>query len=205
MKLYIGGSDAKGGTLWPIIRLLKNFYKIKVRPYNGEKNGVYLGHNTLHEGIPKKIRRVIFLGGAKPTHHGIPRNFNWNKVDHNVFISKFFRNIARSRYKIKRSSVIHLVGGAPMDMDLTPCPPVSKKIGEEIHFMISAKWRKRYFKRYKQHLMFFDQKILPKYPNAQLHVLGVSIDKDVTQGNIHFYKKSFHSDKIINIYKRSNI
>jgi len=205
-RLYIGGSVKKGGTLWPIVRLLKGLCNVKCVEYGGERSGVYLGHNTLKLGVSSKLRRVIFLGGARPGDHGIPREFNWNKADHNVFISKFFRKIAKSRYKIKRSSVIHLVGGAPMDMDLTPMPPVSEPLGDEIHFMISAKWKKRYFKRYKQHIKFFQKKVLPAYPQSKLHVLGSTVTEDqVTEGSITFYKKSFHNEVIKEVYQKSHI
>ena len=32
-KVYLVGATAKGGTLWPIIRLLKHFYDVEFLPY----------------------------------------------------------------------------------------------------------------------------------------------------------------------------
>ena len=199
--------ERKGGTLWPISRLLQTFGNVKCETYTRQKKGVYLGHNTLDETVSKRMRRVVFLGGARPGDHGIPRDFNWNKADHCVFISNFFRKIAKSRYDIPRSSAIHLVGGSPHDMDMVPKPPFTQSLSpaDEIHFMICAKWRKRYFKRYKQHLMLFDR-IKKEYPNAKLHILGTEAKKiNEGEGGIIGYPKNFHDDTCKNVYQKAHI
>ncbi|KKN09482.1 hypothetical protein LCGC14_1046230 [marine sediment metagenome] len=201
--------DRKGGTLRPIARLLSHFYDVELRLYKGEKRGAYLGHNTLdHRVISKKMRRVVFVGGARPGDHGIPRKWKWNKVDHVVFISHFFRNIAKSRYKIRRSSVIHLIGGTPSDEKMVPVKPFVKSFNEidEINFMICAKWNKRYFKRYMRHINLFNDIIQECYPNSKLHVLGKKITGEKAEsGNIILYRKDFHGSTSFDVYNKSDI
>ncbi len=201
--------DRLGGTLRPITRLLSHFYNVDLKPYRGEKRGVYLGHNFMNpKQVSRKMRRVVFVGGARPADHGIPRKWDWKSADHVVFISKFFRQIAKTQYELGKSSVIHLVGGTPSDDDLTPIAPFTKSFSanDEIHFMICAKWAKRYFKRYRQHIVLFQKHIQPCYPNSILHILGKKMDQEKSEGdNIISYRKDFHSSISHEVYKKADI
>lgn len=201
-------AERKGGPLGSITRLLRHFHGVKCVINEGQKKGVYLGHNILREGVSSRMRKVIFLGGARPRDHGIPRDFAWNEADHIVFCSHFFRNIAKSRYKIKRSSVIHLVGGAPPDIDMIPVPSFAKSFtpDDEINFMMCAKWSKRYFKRYSQHVQLFLNYIKKEYPNSRLHVVGKKMEQNRVEGDgIISYRKDFHGRTVVDVYKQSDI
>jgi len=211
--LYTVGDSSKGGALWPISRLLNYFHGVKSVSYKGQTKGVCLSRNTARKEVSSKMRQVVFIGGYRIQDHGIPRKFRWNKVHCSVFQSEFLRKIAKSAYDIKKSCVIHLVGGAHGDPNMMiPEKPKDDPIENEIHFIMVAKWWKRFYKRFKQHQELFLNHILPKYPNSILHNFGnlrigkKRMEKDVIkQDNIIYYKKTFHKDILVKAYKQSHI
>ena len=70
--------------------------------------------------------------------------------------------------------------------------------------MSIAKWWKRHFKRQKQTLKLFNKHILPKYPNSLLHLVGNAKDAP-RQGNVIYYKRSFHNQAYVDVFKKSHI
>lgn len=205
--LYVTKKIAGGGAFLPITTMLRHFHNVKCVQYQNQKKGVCLFHNTMPSGMPSRLRKIVFVGGYKTTHHGVPRNFEWNKADHCVIQSEFFRKIAKSRYKIKRSSVIQIVGGAHGDPDMMkPLLLKQDPLGEDIRFIIVAKWWKRFYKRLGAHKKLFLQYILPAYPKATLHIFGTRINKPIVKdGSILYYRKSTNSDALSRAYKSSHI
>jgi len=147
----------------------------------------------------------MFVGGCKVNKNGIPRNNPWNKIHHVIFNSEFGKRITISRYKkIKKNSVVYLLGGAISDPNRMNPLTTGRVLDENINFVICAKWWKRKFKRLKQSIELFNKYILPKYPNSTLNILGHKGDPK-TIGNIVYHQKSFHNSTVYDVYNKSHI
>lgn len=203
--------DKRGGAPWTILSVLSHYEDVQLENYNSasQKTGVFLGYNFFPDNVKsnRKIRKFLFVGGGKMNANGVPRPVKWNALDHVFFISEFYRRIAKSVSKIKRSSVMHVLGGAPADPLIAVPLTAGKRLeqGDIIHFVIIAKWWKRKFKRLSQTVYFFNNFIQKEYPNSILHVLGMNIEKDKKEGNVKYYRKTFHKDVVIDIYRKSHI
>lgn len=197
--------DKRGGALWIISHMLKHFCNAKWEVYHRKKKGVYFGCNVLPEDIPDSMKSVLLVGGCRIKDNGVPRRTDWGKVTHVVFNSNFIQKVTTSRYSIRNSEVVYILGGCPSDPNI--CVPVESKTKPQdvIRFVVCAKWWKRPFKRLRQTVVLFNKYILPKYKNSELHVLGNNIEKDRREGNVFYHKKSFYNDISHKIYNQSHI
>lgn len=203
--LYTERSDRRGTPLFLIIGLLKYFYpNIEIETYHRKKRGILLTYNTFPENIPNSMSIVLLSAGCRLKDNGVPRDINWDRVNHVVFNSEFSKNICLSKYRVKQYSTIHLLGGAHADPDKFE-PVTTKKWTGAPHFMCCAKWWKRHFKRFRQIKKLFSEFIRVKYPDAKLHVLGNNITGIRKEDGITYYPKSFHNNTSVEVYKKSNI
>ncbi len=206
--------DKRGGPLFVVGLLLKMYGNVVFEKYDGQEEGVLLSYNSIPEGLPASLRKVLFIAGyslarnRKAASNGLPRKNPWKEIDHVVFNSHLIKAISLSGYKdIGERSVIHVVGGAHADGEaMRPKEKGRSLLNDEIHFMAIAKWWKERaaYKRKKQTLTLFNNFILKKYPNSVLHMLG-NVEETKRHDNIIFYRKSFHNTTIPKIYNKAHI
>jgi hypothetical protein len=205
-KLYLHKNwNKRGSALWIVSQMLRQHHNVSLVPYRRQKKGVLLIYNILPPNLPKGLKIVALIGGFRLKDNGVARNIKWRRLAHVVFNSNFYRKICLSGFSIKKSSVIHILGGAPAD-DQMLVPDESHivlDINKHINFVVCAKWWKRSFKRLRQSIKLFNNFILPKYPNSTLRVLGSKFGKH--KNNIIFHRKSFHNSTVADVYRKSHI
>jgi hypothetical protein len=203
LKVLCLSSFKKGTALTNLINMTHyNHPEVEFISYeHGQKGHVWLGNNTtLFEG-ESKIRKVVFVCSV-PTIRKRNRMDGWENMDHVVYLSDFCKNIIESDHKSNSNSKLLFFGGLPVDNDLNPIDK-PRHIDGPIQFIAIAKWYKRRYKRLKQIIKLYNSYLKKEYPGSILNIIGAEdYRKD---GNIHYYKKSFHNKKLIDIFKKSHI
>jgi len=201
-----------GGPLYDMEKMLKGS-EIRICSYADEKKKqelkkksyVLLDIDKFHYLGKDEYckRRVMYLGGFEVKYDGRPRPSDFRHLDWVVFNSEFYARIVLSKHKIKRYKVIYMLSSLPADEDNKPVLERCN-IDGVINFLAIAKWYKRPFKRQRQTIHLFNEYILPKYPNALLHVIGCGKDTE-RKGNIILYQKDFHDQSIVNLFKTGHV
>lgn len=203
----------RGGPLWIILSIIKHYHKnVVFQDYepSTRQNGVFLGYNKMPRIVMQNddARKVLFVGGGRRIHNGIPRPIPHQKIHKIVCNSEFYSRIIKSIYPEIELSVIHVLGGAPADTFLSVPNEHRKELDiskDTINFIANAKWSKRKFKRLKQIKLFFTEYIRKKYPNSMLHVIGYGCSQKDGKNHIIYYRRDFHSSLVSDVYKLSHI
>jgi glycosyltransferase involved in cell wall biosynthesis len=203
MRVLYTGRCKKGTPVPDIIKMVHyNHPEVEFIPYSPDEEGdVILSINRTSAEDRRGIRKVIYIGSI-PSLLKTKYCYNISSSDHVVFISDYCGKLFSKGWKIKNKSSVLTVGSLPVDssMEFLDKP---RKIDGPIQFIAIAKWYKRPYKRLRQIEKLFNKYIKVEYPDSILNVVGYK--KEKKEGSIHYYKKSFHNGRVIDIFKNSHI
>lgn len=200
--LYIG--RLKQGTPLPDLVKMVHYSHPEVEfiPYSEKAKGdVILGINKTGGKIGGGIRRVVHIGSV-PTFMTPKHRVDLKNVDHIFFNSVFCKKIINSSVNFKKSSSFLVFGCLPADTDMEPTDG-PRSIDGPIQFLALAKWFKRPYKRLKQIEKLFNKFLKKEYPDSILNIVGVKADS--RKGDIFYYRKGSHSERNVEIVKKSHI
>ena len=198
-------SPLKQGTALPSLLKMVSFSHPEVEfiPYEGKntKGDVLICANTTGCNYHGRLRKVCFIGSI-PTILKSGNMSEWKDIDQVLYISSFVKKIIESKYGVINNSINLLFGGLPADFDLDP-HNINRKIEGPIQFVSVAKWYKRPYKRLNQIVKLYNEYLKKEYPYSILNIIGVKTTHK--EGNIHYYRKSFHNSEVVEVFKNSHI
>lgn len=204
MKVMYTGQMRNGTPLPDIVKMVHyNHPEVEFIPYNRNKGAdVILGINRTMGSDIRKIRKVMYVGSVPSFLKSSDKKLT-KRVDHTFFISEYCRKIfINSKWEFKSYSVFLPFGSLPYDSSMEPVAD-SRKIEGPIQFVSVAKWYKRPYKRQQQVIKLYNKFLKKEYPDSILHLIGSP--RNEIRGNIHYHKKSFHSDEVINLFKKCHV
>lgn len=203
LKILYTGKFRNGTPVPDIAKMVHyNHPEVEFIPYTPEEKGdVILCVNRTMAEDERSIRKVMYLGSV-PTFKKSKLNRQFSSIDHVIFISDYCSNLFLGGWDFEKYSTVLTFGSLPMDECMIPIKE-PRTIDGPIQFVAVAKWYKRRYKRLKQIKKLFNGYLKGKYPDSILHIIGDEEEKK--DGDIYSYKKTFHDQKMIDIFKNSHI